>query len=73
MKYLNQMRSYHLAHHYKNYITGFGITSTFWDSVFGTLGDSGMIRTSTSTPPPNHSAPLSSSSSTSYGTSKRVN
>lgn len=34
--YLKQMKSYHLDHHYKQFNTGFGITSKFWDIVFGT-------------------------------------
>lgn len=29
-------KDYHLDHHYKNYELGFGVTSKFWDVVFGT-------------------------------------
>lgn len=29
------VRRYHLAHHFKNYNLGFGITSPLWDYVFG--------------------------------------
>jgi len=35
--HLREMKSYHLDHHYKNYELGYGITSKFWDRVFGTL------------------------------------
>ncbi|KAJ1647334.1 fatty acid alpha-hydroxylase [Coemansia asiatica] len=34
--YLNQLKTYHLRHHYKDFKAGFGITSDFWDKVFGT-------------------------------------
>ncbi|KAI8865835.1 Inositolphosphorylceramide-B hydroxylase [Ramicandelaber brevisporus] len=36
-QHYREMKSYHLAHHYKNADLGFGITSRFWDRVFGTL------------------------------------
>ncbi|RIA82145.1 hypothetical protein C1645_700337 [Glomus cerebriforme] len=36
-KHLREMKSYHLAHHYKNYELGYGITSKIWDKFFGTL------------------------------------
>ncbi|WVQ80894.1 hypothetical protein IAT38_003001 [Cryptococcus sp. DSM 104549] len=35
--YLAEMKRYHLAHHYKNFELGFGVTSKFWDYVFGTV------------------------------------
>ncbi|KAK0544213.1 fatty acid alpha-hydroxylase, partial [Tilletia horrida] len=35
--YLRKMKKYHLEHHYKNYELGFGVTSVFWDFIFGTL------------------------------------
>lgn len=35
--YLQQLKKYHLEHHYKNYELGFGVTSWFWDKVFGTF------------------------------------
>ncbi|CEH16648.1 sphingolipid fatty acid hydroxylase [Ceraceosorus bombacis] len=35
-QYLREMKAYHLAHHYKNYEEGFGVTSKIWDWVFGT-------------------------------------
>ncbi|KZT41600.1 oxidoreductase [Sistotremastrum suecicum HHB10207 ss-3] len=34
--YLREMKKYHLAHHYKNFELGFGVTSKLWDVVFGT-------------------------------------
>ncbi|KAI5120903.1 hypothetical protein M0805_003003 [Coniferiporia weirii] len=34
--YLREMKKYHLAHHYKNFELGFGVTSKIWDVVFGT-------------------------------------
>jgi 4-hydroxysphinganine ceramide fatty acyl 2-hydroxylase len=35
--HLREMKSYHLNHHYKNYHLGYGISTKFWDRVFGTL------------------------------------
>ncbi|KAJ2778740.1 fatty acid alpha-hydroxylase [Coemansia javaensis] len=35
-KYLCKLKTYHLRHHYKDFKAGFGITSDFWDNVFGT-------------------------------------
>ncbi|PIA17673.1 Inositolphosphorylceramide-B hydroxylase [Coemansia reversa NRRL 1564] len=35
-KHLCQLKTYHLRHHYKDFKAGFGITSDFWDNVFGT-------------------------------------
>ncbi|WVF65915.1 hypothetical protein IAT40_000653 [Kwoniella sp. CBS 6097] len=35
--YLAEMKRYHLAHHYKNFELGFGVTSKIWDYVFGTM------------------------------------
>ncbi|KAJ7336273.1 hypothetical protein DFH08DRAFT_285396 [Mycena albidolilacea] len=34
--YLREQKRYHLAHHYKNFELGFGVTSKFWDYVFNT-------------------------------------
>ncbi|KAG5991249.1 hypothetical protein E4U54_003911 [Claviceps lovelessii] len=31
-----QLKKYHLAHHFLDYELGFGVTSKFWDQVFGT-------------------------------------
>ncbi|QUC23926.1 uncharacterized protein UV8b_08167 [Ustilaginoidea virens] len=31
-----QLKKYHLAHHFLDYELGFGVTSRFWDRVFGT-------------------------------------
>ncbi|KAF9357311.1 fatty acid alpha-hydroxylase [Mortierella sp. AD094] len=35
--HFKDMKTFHLAHHYKNYDNGYGITSKVWDRVFGTL------------------------------------
>ncbi|KAG1050368.1 hypothetical protein G6F43_007353 [Rhizopus delemar] len=35
--YFGELKRYHIAHHYKNYSLGFGVTSKFWDYMFGTL------------------------------------
>lgn len=35
--YLADMKKYHLAHHYQNFDLGYGVTSKFWDYVFGTV------------------------------------
>eukprot|EP01134_Creolimax_fragrantissima_P004721 CFRG4721T1 len=35
-EYLREMKTYHLNHHYKDWDLGFGITTKFWDQVFGT-------------------------------------
>ncbi|XP_002987190.2 dihydroceramide fatty acyl 2-hydroxylase FAH2 [Selaginella moellendorffii] len=32
-----RLKRYHLNHHFKNQTVGFGITSNFWDRIFGTL------------------------------------
>ncbi|KAI8141359.1 hypothetical protein BJV82DRAFT_645327 [Fennellomyces sp. T-0311] len=34
--HFREMKRYHLAHHYKNYDGGYGITSKIWDYVFNT-------------------------------------
>lgn len=31
-----QLKKYHLAHHFLDYENGFGVTSPFWDIIFGT-------------------------------------
>lgn len=36
-EYVRQQKKYHLAHHYKNFELGFGVTSKVWDVVFNTL------------------------------------
>jgi len=36
-QYMREMKKYHLAHHYKNFDLGFGVTSKIWDVVFGTV------------------------------------
>lgn len=35
--YMREMKRYHLAHHYKNFELGFGVTSKVWDYVFNTV------------------------------------
>ncbi|TBU47046.1 oxidoreductase [Dichomitus squalens] len=35
--YAKEMKKYHLAHHYKNFDLGFGVTSKIWDFVFNTV------------------------------------
>ncbi|EFI26769.1 oxidoreductase [Coprinopsis cinerea okayama7 len=35
-EYMREMKKYHLAHHYKNFELGFGVTSKIWDIVFNT-------------------------------------
>ncbi|RPB25063.1 Inositolphosphorylceramide-B hydroxylase [Terfezia boudieri ATCC MYA-4762] len=34
--YMRELKKYHLKHHYMDYQLGFGVTSKFWDKVFGT-------------------------------------
>lgn len=31
-----KLKKYHLAHHFLDYELGFGVTSKFWDDIFGT-------------------------------------
>ena len=35
-EYWKELKKYHLQHHYMDYQLGFGVTSKFWDKVFGT-------------------------------------
>lgn len=35
-QFYQELKKYHLEHHYKNYELGFGVTSKFWDTIFGT-------------------------------------
>jgi hypothetical protein len=35
--FYKELKKYHLAHHYKNFELGYGVTSKFWDTIFGTL------------------------------------
>jgi 4-hydroxysphinganine ceramide fatty acyl 2-hydroxylase len=37
VQYFKNLKSYHLAHHYVDPNLGFGVSSHFWDRVFGTL------------------------------------
>jgi 4-hydroxysphinganine ceramide fatty acyl 2-hydroxylase len=34
--YMKTMKVYHMQHHYKNGLAGFGVSSKFWDKVFRT-------------------------------------
>jgi 4-hydroxysphinganine ceramide fatty acyl 2-hydroxylase len=34
--YWRELKKYHLAHHFADFQNGFGVTSKFWDKVFGT-------------------------------------
>jgi 4-hydroxysphinganine ceramide fatty acyl 2-hydroxylase len=34
--YYKSLKKYHLEHHFADYENGFGVTSRFWDRVFGT-------------------------------------
>ena len=36
LKQAEYRKKYHMYHHYKDPINGFGITTSFWDIVFGT-------------------------------------
>ncbi|CAI6000585.1 unnamed protein product [Closterium sp. NIES-65] len=36
LEWIRFLRRYHMAHHFKVYNAGFGITNSFWDKVFGT-------------------------------------
>jgi len=36
-QYMKKMKKYHLAHHYKNFELGYGVTSKIWDYVFNTV------------------------------------
>ncbi|OLL22045.1 Ceramide very long chain fatty acid hydroxylase SCS7 [Neolecta irregularis DAH-3] len=35
--YWKNLKTYHLAHHYKNWELGYGVTSKFWDHVFDSV------------------------------------
>jgi 4-hydroxysphinganine ceramide fatty acyl 2-hydroxylase len=38
--WLKEMKIYHMKHHYKNGVMGFGVSSRLWDKVFSTeLGE----------------------------------
>jgi len=34
--YYRELKKYHLRHHFADYENGFGVTSRFWDRIFGT-------------------------------------
>jgi 4-hydroxysphinganine ceramide fatty acyl 2-hydroxylase len=46
--YWRGLKKYHLAHHFADYQVGYGVTSRFWDRVFGTelvLGQTKVLKT----------------------------
>ncbi len=36
IKWLNKLKKNHMKHHFRDSDRGFGVTTTFWDWVFGT-------------------------------------
>lgn len=42
--FVNTMKSYHMAHHYKDYNKGYGVTSMLWDLVFHTTFDYSKVQ-----------------------------
>ncbi|ODQ80736.1 hypothetical protein BABINDRAFT_34639 [Babjeviella inositovora NRRL Y-12698] len=38
-QWLQEMKRYHLQHHYKNFDLGYGVTTKIWDYAFGTVLD----------------------------------
>ena len=34
--YYRELKKYHLKHHFADFENGFGVTSRFWDRMFGT-------------------------------------
>lgn len=47
--HFKEMKKYHMAHHYKNYEGGYGITSKIWDYCFGTVLEYNPTTTATKT------------------------
>ncbi|KAF8470883.1 inositolphosphorylceramide-B C-26 hydroxylase [Kalaharituber pfeilii] len=43
--YYKELKKYHLQHHFADYQLGFGVTSKFWDKVFGTELIYGAVKT----------------------------
>lgn len=41
---VNMMKSYHMAHHYKDFNKGYGVTSMLWDIVFHTTFDYSKVQ-----------------------------
>jgi 4-hydroxysphinganine ceramide fatty acyl 2-hydroxylase len=41
---VNTMKSYHMAHHYKDYNKGYGVTSILWDVIFHTTFDNSKVK-----------------------------
>jgi len=47
--YYQELKKYHLKHHFADYQNGFGVTSRFWDRIFGTeleMGPAKVIKAS---------------------------
>ncbi|KAL5115713.1 fatty acid alpha-hydroxylase [Pleosporales sp. CAS-2024a] len=47
--YYQELKKYHLKHHFADFENGFGVTSRFWDRVFGTeleMGPSKVVKSS---------------------------
>ncbi|TVY58314.1 Ceramide very long chain fatty acid hydroxylase SCS7 [Lachnellula cervina] len=44
--YWRELKKYHLQHHFMDYENGFGVTSRFWDNIFGTRLAPTPIKTS---------------------------
>jgi 4-hydroxysphinganine ceramide fatty acyl 2-hydroxylase len=44
--HIRSMRTYHAIHHYKEPHRGYGVTTKFWDRIFGTLIVPGMKKSS---------------------------
>lgn len=42
--FVNYMKSYHMAHHYKDYNKGYGVTSALWDFGFHTTFDYSKVK-----------------------------
>ncbi|KAF2828137.1 Inositolphosphorylceramide-B hydroxylase [Ophiobolus disseminans] len=47
--FYQELKKYHLKHHFADYQNGFGVTSRFWDWVFGTELDMGPAKVIKST------------------------
>ncbi|KAL3424496.1 CC1-like family splicing factor [Phlyctema vagabunda] len=43
--YWRELKKYHLQHHFMDYENGFGVTSRFWDRIFGTQLQPPVVKT----------------------------
>lgn len=41
--YAQTMKTYHMQHHHKNGLVGFGVSLKFWDEIFGTTLDTRKV------------------------------